>query len=311
MSMQLLIFLASLVALLYSADRLVESVVDLAKSLSISPMVIGLTVVAIGTSLPELMASVVAAYEGHPQIAVANVVGSNICNVGLIIAVPALFFSVTCSHMVLRREGMMMIGATVLFWVLCEFVGVISRLTGVLFIVGFMLFVYTAVKSMSSETEVTSSDGLKIPAKPLLMMLIALAVLLVSSKFLISSTIALAEILQVPEQVIAVSMVAFGTSLPELSVSFSAARRSQGDILIGNVLGSNISNLLLVLGATAVISPFSMESVTTRFDLAAVTLMALFMIYFLLQSRGINRAKAFLLLGFYVGFLLINLAVLA
>ncbi len=306
MLVEILILLISLAALLFSADRLIELIVTFARGLNIPTMVVGLTVVAIGTSLPEVMASAAAAFKGHPEIAVGNVVGSNVCNVGLILGLPALFFPIVCSRRVIVRQGGLMLFVTGLFWAIALFNGEISRGISLLFVLGFCAFIYgvfRASASMQSAEEAVedTAEIADVGSVPILVlkMIAFLVGLLISSEFLVRSTIEIARGVGISEAVIAISVIALGTSLPELSVSIAAAKKNQGDILVGNILGSNISNILLVLGVTGLISPFPISTVTTKFDIPLMGTLAVAMFAFLYSEKGISKSRGIALLLLY------------
>jgi len=302
------IFLVSLVALLLASDSLVEAVIELAKKLQVSTMVIGLTVVSIGTSLPELSSSIIAAYQGHPAIAMGNVLGSNICNIALILGLPGLFVVIRTGRGVLHREGAFMLAITFLFWFLAIQQKAFDALTGVLFLALFFVFILLVFRgakkeqlgAQAAEVGREPSHGVfQVPAP--LRILGAFIILLVSSDFLVSSTVAIAAYLNVSESIIALTLIAFGTSVPELSVSFSAARKKEGDILIGNILGSNISNILLVIGISALIVPVPVESAMLVLDFPAVAFLSVMLVYFLYSEKGITRSRALLFLACYGG----------
>ena len=316
------IFAASLIGLLVASDIFVDAVVHLARRLGVSTMVVGLTVVAIGTSLPETAAGVAAALNGHPQIAFGNVVGSNICNVGLILGLPALFISIVCDKRVLRRQGLLMIVLTAAFWAWVSWTGSIGRIEGAISILAFAAFVFWVFRSTENspnklgeqpweevaeealhggeETHERDQSSFGLLA---LKILVALVGIFVASEFLVESTVEIAKGFNVSENIIALSMIALGTSLPELSVSFAAARKREGDILVGNILGSNISNILLVLGVTASIRPFEVNPITVLIDIPLMLVFSLLMVLFLYQRSGINRSKGVLFLLLYTGVL--------
>jgi cation:H+ antiporter len=312
MVIDLLIFVVSLAALLYSADSLIDSACQLAERLKISPMVVGLTIVAVGTSLPEVMASAAAALGDKPEIAVGNVVGSNICNVALILGLPAIFYNITCRRRVLKREGSIMLAVSGTFLLVALFLEGFTRVLGVGFIVTFFSFIamvfVQANKESGGESEAISATEGHEPGTSLTRTILLtcgmLVLLLASSKFLVDSTVALATAVGVSEAVIAISLIAFGTSLPELSVSISAARKKQGDILVGNILGSNISNILLVLGVTSVIKPFEIQSIIRYLDIPIMFGLACMMYFFLYSDRGIDRNRGIVLLSVYAGVIL-------
>jgi len=306
MILNLLIFAICLAGLLYSSDKLIDSVVVIAERMKISPMVVGLTVVAVGTSLPEVMASVTAAYKGYPEIAVGNVVGSNICNVALVLGVPALFFNINCSTKVIQREGTVMLLCSFVLGLIGVFSFTIGRGLGLVFTLSFFAFIAAVFLSAKAskkkaEEEEDTEDLEKFSMAPeLAKIALMLVLLLVSSKFLVDATVSLATAFGVSEAVIAISLIALGTSLPELSVSISAARKNQDDILVGNILGSNISNILLVLGSTALVKPFSISRDVATIDMPIMIFLAVCMYGFLYTEKGITRNRALVLLAVYV-----------
>jgi cation:H+ antiporter len=308
MWIQAITFLVSLIVLIYAADVFVRCVVLTANLLRIPPMVIGLSVVAVGTSLPELASSVVAALNNHPEIALGNVIGSNICNVALILAIPAFIAPVVCARKTVVREGYLMIGLSLVTW--C--VGLVGmsflREIGVLFLLGFVVFLIWVFKSkdvqldeqVSGEVSTESSKRLTLNV---IKLIFSIAIIWISSEFLVKSAVQLANWLGVSESIIALSLIALGTSLPELSVSIAAVRRKEGDILVGNIVGSNISNILLVLGASAVIHPIQTSWELVYLDMPMMIVTSLAMIIFLLQKSGITRIKGVFLLSLYAIFI--------
>lgn len=324
MILSFIIFAVSLTVLVKAADVFIDTAVDCAQRLNISPMVVGLTIVAVGTSLPEAVASAAAAFEGVPQIAIGNVLGSNICNVALILGLPALMVPITCRREVIVREGSVMLGISIGLWFACLFFGGLSRSVGVLFVLAFFAFIYIVMKLSKAEQmydaaekiaeggvldsgEGDASDQAVAPSekegegflKEGLIMLASLVFLLASSKFLVDSTVDLARGLGISETVIAISLIALGTSLPELAVSIAAVKKKQGDIMVGNILGSNISNILLVLGITSAIKPFTVETLTLWFDFPMMVLLSGLMFYYLYNDRGIDKPRGALLLSLY------------
>jgi len=321
MTIDIIILIVSLVCLLLSADRLIDVVVLLAERLKISTMVIGLTVVAIGTSLPEAAASVAAALEGHPEIALGNVIGSNICNVALILGIPALIGPIVCARSVLRREGFLMLSLSFFLWGLALVKAQISGRVGIFFILGFFTYIFLVFRFGQADRTVEENSEVEKNSKiekntdaqvecekhpehcsvfaTTTKLVLSIIVLLLSSKYLVEATISLAKGLGISENVIALSVIALGTSLPELSVSIAAVRRNQGDILVGNILGSNISNILLVLGLTSVISPINIEPLTTNLDIPMMLLTSSLMLAFLWDKVGISRGRGIFFLIIY------------
>ncbi len=303
MLIQIIIFLVSLLALLKASDILVDSAVDLSEHLGISPFIIGMTVVAVGTSLPEVAASVAAAIDGYSEIALGNVIGSNICNVGLVLGVAAIASGVNCHRAILKREGAIMIIVTAVFWIIATINKEINASIGVIFLVSFWIFMALLVRwgLVGEEGEETKEKnevgGL---SKMALFMVVAIGVVLFSSDYLVQSVVFLAAEFGVSQNVIAISVVAFGTSIPELSVSIVSARKNQGDVLVGNIIGSNVSNILLVIGAASTISPITVSSSSLLIDFPLMMGFSLLMVYFLYHDMGITRRKGLILLGLYI-----------
>ena len=298
-----LLFVVSLVGLLFSAEKFVEAAVALAHRLKVSTMVIGLTVVAVGTSLPEAAAGVVASLKGHPEIVFGNVIGSNICNVALILSVPAFFSPIVCRRSVLEREGWVMLGASLSLWVIAFTSGEIARATGVVLFLSFGVFIWWVfhVGEGGAEKirEVGAVDVDENAGRPFLSLIWTLAVMLVSSEFLVRSTVSLATAIGVSENVIALTLIAIGTSLPELSVSIVAVRRNESDILVGNILGSNISNILMVLGVASIVRVTPVSPIGVAFDLPVMIVFALLMLTLLHGKSGVTAKRAVMMLGLY------------
>lgn len=301
MLVQLLCLSVALAVLLYSSDMLVDVAVKIAKLFKVSSMAIGLTVVSVGTSLPEVITSAVAAYENHPEIAIGNVVGSNICNIGLFFGLTGLFCLITCKKNILLKDGGIMIMLSAFIWALSLFFGELSRFTGVALLIGFVLYIYSSLSSKNSalDEELEAHELKETRTVLAIKLFFSFTALLLSSKYLVDSAVSLAMILGVSKNVIAISLVAFGTSVPELSVSISAARKRQTDILVGNIVGSNIANILLVLGLAAVIRPLNFDRITTLVDLPIMIAFALLAFLFLYRGSGVTKPKALIFLLAY------------
>lgn len=257
---------------LYGADRLTEGAASLARRMNVSEMVIGLTIVAAGTSAPELFVSVVSALNGTPDLAVGNVVGSNIMNTLLIVGVTAMVTPIVVSRATVQKDMPFTAGATLLLAMLCvdgqasfSLKGhTISRMDGTLLLVVFAVFMfYTfAVTRKSGESSESAVPAVTPVWKSLLFVVLGLALLIVGSNLFVDSATSAAETLGVSQSVIGLTIVAGGTSLPELATSVVAARKGQSALAIGNVIGSNVFNILLILGLTAVICPMQIDGIT-------------------------------------------------
>lgn len=285
---------AGLGLLTWSADRFVTGASGLARSFGVSPMIIGLTIVAFGTSAPEMLVSAMAAWQGNSGLAIGNAVGSNIANMALVLGVAALIAPLTVHSQTLSREFplmlLVMLAALALIWN-----GVLSRLDGLLLLIGMlMLLLWTLhlarsappddplLEEFSEELSEASPTG-----RTWWWLFSGLVVLLISSRLLVWGAVGIAQTFGVSDLAIGLTIVAVGTSLPELAASVVAARKGEHDIVVGNVVGSNLFNILAVLGIAGVIGPGGFdEAVLTRdFPLMIGLAIALF-----LMARGIRNS---------------------
>jgi cation:H+ antiporter len=297
-----------LVGLYLGGELLVRSASSLARALGISPMVIGLTVVAFGTSAPELAATLVAAFRGAPELAVANVVGSNIANIGLILGLTALAYPLATSTAFLRREVPWMLAATLLAMPLL-FDGRLGRVEGLLLWLALAVFLLAAFRSGGAPAVVMDEviDAAAAPRRPwrdALSVAAGVAILAYGAHALVTGATALALIWGVPERVIGLTLVALGTSLPELASSLVAALRRETDIILGNVIGSNLFNLLAVLGTAAVVHPIEVPVAGLRLDLLIMLGFALAVVPLMLVGRRLGRRDGALLLAAYLAYVL-------
>ena len=257
----LILVLAGFAGLLFGGNALVQGAVDLAHRLSVPPLVIGLTLVGFGPSMPELVTSVQAALVGSPGIAIGNVIGSNTVNILLILGLSALVAPMAVVPQTLHRDGTVMLGASVL---LASIVlgGMLSRGAGALLVCALLLYVgYTLWASRSEESASTAAPP---PATrvwgSLLWLFGGIALTIVAARLLVAGATDIARAAEVSEAVIGLTIVAIGTSLPELVTSVIAARQGHPDMALGNILGSNIFNILGILGATAVLVPLDIPA---------------------------------------------------
>ncbi len=275
----------------------------LARRLGMSALMVGLTVVAVGTSLPELIVSLGAATTGRSEIALGNVIGSNIANIGLILGISGLILPLAVHVRVLRRELPIMVGVSVLMLVLA-LNGSLSRLDGGILIGGLVAFLAWTVISARRETvEVDAGDTASdAPQWLLLLSLIGgLMLLLVAARLTVDGATSVARAFGVSELVIGITLVAVGTSLPELVTSITAALQKQSDIAVGNVVGSNIFNLLGILGTTALVSPVPVAPGVVRIDGVLMVGFSVLLLPFLLD-RKLGKLEALLFLVLYLGY---------
>ena len=299
--MSVLLVVLGVVLLYVGGEVLVRSASGLASRLGVRPMVIGLTVVAFGTSAPELAASLTAAVRGTPDIAIGNVVGSNIANIGLILGITALVYPLVAERAFLRREVPLMLGVTALL-VPVLWAGRIGRWEGIALLAALAAFLWIITRSGSSVLaevdEVTARPGPSVTLG-LVGSVLGVALLWFGARALVDGAVALATGLGIPQRVIGLTLVAVGTSLPELASSLVAAVRRETDIILGNVIGSNVFNLLAVLGATAVVHPIGFDTAGLALDVAAMGAFALALLPLMARGTRLGRAAGLLLLIAY------------
>jgi cation:H+ antiporter len=306
------LLLAGFALLVGGAELLVRGASRLATDVGISPLVVGLTVVAFGTSTPELAVSVLAAQSGQGGIALGNVVGSNICNVLLILGLSALVAPLVVSRQVVRLEVPIMIGVSLLL-TLFALDGVIGRWEGGLLFAGIIVYTVWTVRRSRRELREQASLQESPPAgsrsgrgTQILQILGGLVLLGVGSKWLIDGAVSVATFFGVSDLVIGLTVVAVGTSLPELATSVLASLRGERDIAVGNVVGSNIFNILSVLGLTAALAPAGVPVPPTAltFDLPVMVAVAVACLPIFLAGYRIARWEGGLFFGYYVAYTL-------
>ncbi|WP_425398240.1 calcium/sodium antiporter [Aeoliella sp.] len=298
--------IAGLVALIVGAELLVRGASRLAGAMGVSSLVIGLTVVAFGTSAPELAVSIKATLDGQSGVALGNVIGSNTFNVLFILGLSATIAPLVVSSQLVRLDVPVMIGVSLLTIALA-WDGTLGRLDGAILFSGILVYtgllLYVSRKQQQSETESTEArpHGLLWSG---VIAVVGFALLVVGSRLLVTSAVSIAEHFGVSNLVIGLTIVAAGTSLPEVVTSVVASLRGERDIAVGNVVGSNIFNLLCVLGATALIAPGGIPispSVLT-FDLPVMTAVAVACLPIFFTGMTISRWEGLLLLGYYVAY---------
>lgn len=262
-----------LVLLYYGAEWLVRGASELAIRFGISPLVVGLTVVAFGTSAPELVVSVKANLDGAGGMAVGNVVGSNICNIGLVLGVGAAIFPLAIRRQVIRREMPVLLGATVVFLVLM-WDGSLNRWESAILFAGIIWYVLSSLAAAHQEDleinedvpdeiiEAAKTGGPKRVWLNLFLIVLGAVILVVGADLMVTGGENIARSFGVSEAIIGLTLFAFGTSLPELATSVVAALRKHGDIIVGNAVGSCIFNLLAVLGLAGLVAPLDGDGVT-------------------------------------------------
>lgn len=292
--------LLGLVLLAVGAEWLVSGSSALALKLGVTPLVVGLTVVAIGTSTPELAVSVSAALDGHSAIALGNVVGSNIANIGLILAVSALIRPIISHPQALKRDVPLMIAVTFALVVLmCD--GEISRLDGALLFGGciaYILWMYLDAHKNNARAADEVLPTRRAIWLDLGMIVVGLGLLIVGARALLDGAIAITQALGINPIIIALTIVAVGTSLPELATAVIASHKNAAEIAVGNAVGSNIFNILLILGITALLRPIQTTDLRL-FDLGALIFFAVAPLPLMLRGNKLMRSEgAFLLIAY-------------
>lgn len=308
MPLQIILFFIGLAGLYFGAEWLVKGASRFARSFNIRPIVIGLTIVAFGTSTPELVTSVMAGIRHLNDIAIGNIVGSNIANIGLILGLAAIVQPLKVNMKLINREMPIMIGISLLLY----FMGwdsILSRQEGILLIVGILaytVYVYRAAlrESKSVEKEFleyeesigVTRDNLK---KDIVWIIVGLGALVGGAYLLVHSAVYIARVVGISELVIGLTVIAVGTSLPELATSMVAAIRKESDISVGNVLGSNIFNILAILGIASIIQPLQINTASLRIDMPVMLLFGIILVPIITWKFMITRIQGFLLLAGY------------
>lgn len=298
---------AGLVGLYFGAEWLLRGAIAVAQKLAIPTLIVSLVIVGFGTSMPELLVSVRAALTGSSDIALGNVVGSNTANILLIIGACAMIFPITHWDKGVKRDTYVMIAAALLLLGLVQFEA-IGRIAGLLMVVGLIAYiVYAYVQGKESMEELADEEVKhETLGTGFMALLIAggLATLFVGAELLVRGATNLARDFGVSEAVIGLTVVAVGTSLPELATGVMSALRKHSDIMIGNIVGSNIFNILFILGVTSVIQPISVDPRFGSFDVPVMLAITLGFSFLLLAHLGVRRLTAGAMLVAYVGYTL-------
>lgn len=340
----ILIFIAGFIFLVKGSEYFVQSAANIAKRIGVSELLIGLTLVSFGTSIPELASSLVAAMENETALVIGNVVGSNIANIGLIIGLSATLYSIKTKPDLLHRDGYIMASISLLFYLLL-IDQVVTRIEASVFLLLYFAYVIYLFETQEDEQEmyhfrrflvyffgfryaVALKNGARTlwqkikhfahlrngngngKEKPLawdwdltqnitLLVLGGVAVIL-GAYYVVEEAIFIAEFFQIPHNVIGLTLIALGTSLPEVSVSIVAASKGFGDIAVGNVLGSNIANILLICGTSALISPLEVPEMTLMISAPMMLGMCALLMFFIRTAWRIRRIEGFLLLVSYI-----------
>ncbi len=315
--MPTVLLFVGLALLVWSSDIFIDGAASTAKHLNISPLIIGVVVLGFGTSAPEIIVSILASLDNSPGLAIGNVIGSNIANIGLVLGVTALISPIVVKSSLLKREFPIVLGISVLGILLMldndlDFTdGLI--LLALLFVV--MTWMIRVNKQMSADdplAEETLEELNDMPQmsknKALVLLLVGLVILMASAEMMVWGAVKIAEFFEVTDVVIGLTIVAIGTSLPELAAAITAARKNEADLMIGNILGSNLFNLLAVMSMPALIAPSVIENTTLFMDYPVMLGLTLAMLIVALPRKGqavITRTEGALLTLSFVSYMVL------
>ena len=314
MWIDLLWIVAGLVMILVGSDWLVDGASGIARKYGISEFIIGMTIVGIGTSMPELVSSAISAIGGHGDMAIGNVTGSNICNVLLILGVTALISPIGYTKSNIRKDIPFAIGVS-LFLMLMLYNGFglfhemgtpgISRMDALYLLLIFVVFMIDSFKSAKKGGGEEEEDVKPMPmGKALLFIVLGLAGLVFGGRFFVDHTVSIAERFHVSEAFISITLMAVGTSLPELATCVVAAMKGKNQLALGNVIGSNIFNIALIIGVSGLISPFEIQSISTiDMVMVLVSILMLWMAAFTFKRGKLDRIEGAIFLLVYVGYI--------
>ena len=296
---QLIILILSLGILIYFSDKLIDASVKLARSYGISDAVIGLTLLAYGTSMPELTVSSISSVGLHPELSISNVIGSNIANIALVIGLAAFVrpFS-NNDNQLAKRDNYIMVGSTLMLVFLFIFLGEINRIVGILMILFVLGYTFYAIRHDITQLKLKKDDAVS-KLKETGIVLFCLLIVVISGKFAVDSAVTVAEGFGITEWVIGATVIAIGTSLPELAVSLTAAKKGFFAMSLGNIVGSNIFNILWVLGFASSISTLSVDFNMIKWDSLILIVVTLMFAYHLVKAR-FSRATGIVYMAVYV-----------
>lgn len=320
MLLAILAILAGFIVLAWSADRFVGGAAALARHFGVSPLIIGLTIVGFGTSAPELVVSALAALGGNPGLAVGNAIGSNIANIGLVLGIGAILAPLTVASAILRREFPVM-GLALLMVLVVSLDGQLGLVEGLILLAGLLAIISWTIRTGIKESQQSSTSRLEDPlqaefeqelehvmptAQAVLWLLVGGLLMVASSRLLVWGAIQIATLLGVSDLLIGLTIVAIGTSLPEVAATVASILKGENDIAIGNVIGSNIFNSLGVIGVAGILHPAAVDTIVLTRDIPMM-LGITALLYFILYRSGdvprLSRIKGGILLLLYCSYL--------
>ncbi|MFQ5712620.1 MAG: calcium/sodium antiporter [Candidatus Scalinduaceae bacterium] len=317
---QCILFMVGILGVYIGAEWLVKGSSNLSRELGIRPIIIGLTVVAFGTSSPELAVSLTASIKESDEIAIGNIIGSNIANIGLVLGVSALVFPLKVERIIMKSELPLMIAISAALYLMAidkeiGFVDGLFLFTGIILFTGYQIYSTINLKQKSSnlmsDTNMAglankqSSTKRKKLFLNILFIVVGLASLLIGAHLLVKTAIFIAGRFGISEMVIGLTAVAFGTSVPEMATSVVSAFRKEAELCVGNVIGSNIFNILMVIGSVALIRPLNVTQETIFFELPVMLLFSIALIPMMRGTLAVNRIEGFILAMGYFTFIVL------
>jgi cation:H+ antiporter len=307
-AVSIILFVVGLIMLFLGGEGLVRGASRLARVLGISPMVIGLTVVAFGTSAPEFVVGLIAALKGASDVVLGNIIGSNISNIGLILGIGAILSPLIIQIRIIKVEVPIMIALSLILYGLAAWSLNLGLLQGVFLfgaLIAFTIYSYFGSKKEPKQVEeefeefVGSSNSVW---KQVVFIVLGLAALIIGARFVVDSAIFIARVAGISELVISITAVAIGTSLPELSTTIIAAIRKEHDIIVGNIIGSNIFNIG-ILGVISIIHPVTVDSTLLRFEFPVMIFFSILVLPLMITGKKVGRVEGISLLVLYAAFI--------
>jgi cation:H+ antiporter len=302
------VFILSLVVLIFSANKFIEAAEKIGLSLNINPFIIGVTIVAVGTSLPELITSILAVLKNSSEIVLGNVVGSNITNISLVLGLVAIIMRrVDIEFDMMKVEIPILLFSALLAWIMM-LDGFIDFLDGIVCLMGLSLFIIYTIRNKSEDIIPEGAvivEKKAFPVSSLILFIISGVAIYFSADYNVTSIIKISEFFNISKEVVSVTVVSLGTSLPEVVVSIAAARSKRFDLAVGNIIGSNIFNTFAVLGIPALIGPLVISTQMMSLSLP-IMLSLTFLLYIFLLSKKINRWQGWIFILMYAFFILSN-----
>ena len=290
------LLIIGLILLVWSSDLFIDGAASVSKHLSISPLIIGVVVLGFGTSAPEILVAILASVDNSPGLAIGNVIGSNIANIALVLGVAAIISPIVVKSSLLKREFPIVLGITIIGYLLI-LDNDLDTTDGIILLVLLVIVMTWMIRAnkqvegtddpLAADTVQELDDKEEIPLKKSIFILVGgLIVLIISAKLMVSGAVDIAKFFEVPDVIIGLTIVAIGTSLPELAAAITAAKKGEADLMIGNILGSNLFNLLAVMAMPALLAPSIVDKTTLTLDYPIMLLLTIIMLALALPRNG-------------------------